>query len=139
MTLPAGIVSISMIPMIKNESTASQHRILLTKRDVMLSTEHDVMMMTKRDDEFVPDIEKRQTVEACGAQLTSLKPGDSGMILSPNYPDLYPPSAKCAWWLQVIDPQLAIHTRRHTNVTIYSHSQLIFYTQEYIDRVPYFH
>ena len=87
MTLPASIVSISMIPVIKNDSSvSSQHRILLTKRD----------------EEFVPGIEKRQAVEACGAQLTSLKPGDSGMILSPNYPELYPPSAKCAWWLQVI-------------------------------------
>jgi hypothetical protein len=86
MTLPAGIVSISMIPVIKNDSVTSQHRILLTKRD----------------EEIFPGFEKRQTAEACGAQMTSLKPGDSGMILSPNYPDLYPPSVKCAWWLQVI-------------------------------------
>jgi hypothetical protein len=37
----------------------------------------------------------------CGTQLTALKIGETGNITSPNYPDLYPPSIKCAWWIQV--------------------------------------
>jgi len=50
-----------------------------------------------------PRVSKRQTpVPAdCGAQFTTLKIGDTGNITSPNYPELYPPSIKCAWWFQV--------------------------------------
>ena len=39
--------------------------------------------------------------DECGFQLYGLAPGDEGLITTPNYPDGYPPSLRCIWWLKV--------------------------------------
>ena len=63
-------------------------------------TSNSMIMIDKNESH---NVSKRQTPVAadCGTQFTNLKIGDSGNITSPNYPELYPPSIKCAWWLQV--------------------------------------
>merc|ERR1711981_197619 len=38
--------------------------------------------------------------DECGFQLYGLAPGDVGSITTPNYPDGYPPSLRCIWWLK---------------------------------------
>ena len=101
-----GIVSISVIPVLKNDTT-SQDRVFkkVSKKD--FKNDFNNIFLNNFDTDFKNDFKnvftKRQTPVAadCGTQLTSLKIGDTGNITSPNYPNLYPPSVKCAWWIQV--------------------------------------
>jgi hypothetical protein len=122
--LTSDIFSISVIPVVKNDAKPPQD-LKSVAPDVSVSKRHAAnenvipdFVVSKRQAAFenvlpdvgdpevvVPDfvVSKRQTpVEGdCGIQLTSLKIGDTGNITSPNYPNNYPPSVKCAWWLQV--------------------------------------
>ena len=92
LTLAPGLVSISMISLGKNDtlpkSTPSKTHVGISKRQTSVPVPASAVTTTNATTD-------------CGTQMTSLKIGDSGNITSPNYPDLYPPSIKCAWWLQV--------------------------------------
>ena len=53
-----------------------------------------------KDYHLAPEI---RNSEQCGFQLSGLKPGDKGVIETPNYPQNYPPNIQCIWWLKVFN------------------------------------
>lgn len=42
-----------------------------------------------------------RSTDKCGFYKSGLKDGDSGSIITPNYPENYPPRLECIWWLKV--------------------------------------
>ena len=58
-----------------------------------------LLEFVKNEDYNLVDLRVAST--NCGEKLTNLKLGDKGVIQSPNFPNFYPPSKTCIWWLQV--------------------------------------
>ena len=56
-------------------------------------------MVNDEDFHLAPEIRNSGN---CGFQLTGLKPGDKGVIQTPNYPENYPPDIQCIWWMKVV-------------------------------------
>ena len=51
-----------------------------------------------------PDLlaqQRSHNEKMCGFQNDTLKAGDNGHLISPNYPKDYPPKSQCIWWLKV--------------------------------------
>lgn len=49
----------------------------------------------------IDEIIAARSNDKCGYYKSSLKNGDFGSIVTPNYPQNYPPRLECIWWLKV--------------------------------------
>ena len=68
-----------------------------------LKPQNPIFELVKDKDYHLAPVARMQqsSQHQCGFSLSNLKPGDEGIIKTPNFPNDYPPNIQCIWWLKV--------------------------------------